>query len=781
MSKSRLSIHLAIRLFCLAIIFLASACEEQVNEEPNISDILFSPKDIGVGSEVVLTAIATDPDGDPLTFIWDASDGSFTNGADGMSVKWIAPNETGAISITLVVSDASNTVSKDKDIQVVILTGDITGFVYEETPHSSVNTNSLISENNPIGNTASQDQAPGLNKILSLPIDSVTVSVGDIVTTSDDIGYWTLEGIPVGKRVIKAEKGKYVDYRDSVIVIDGTSNYDIYMTSIDDPPQPIQTSSVEGYVYYSGTSIPLTGVLVSIGEISYTTRDDGFFKLDKVQTGQKTMTAKKMEFDDYSQTILLSTQPLAHSFRMTSTTRTAYLHGTVMNMSSEPINDAKVMILNPDSSESDLWSTTDDNGNYSLPTIIQGSINLRFTSNSYVSETRSIFLFNHDIKYDIKLQSIVLGPPNNFIATALPAAGKIMLEWEPPLTSVIGYNLYRAPFRDNTYFKINSSIILSDSKNFVDFAPEYYKYYYYKISTVNIDGIEGPLSIIKQVRSSKLWIIEAGFVDGIDKFGIPAFADLDGDGDFDLLMGIDSTIIAYENIGTISSPKWRRNTNYVSGIGIFSYSFPIPTFGDLDGDSDADLLVGLGDGSVVGYENIGTPSAPQWAENANFTNGITSVESGRASPTLYDIDLDGDSDLIVGGYWQSSNSNNNIDLYKNVGTRTTHAWVPWSLVSEVTNNGSILSTKAALADLDGDGDTDLVLAGENNFEAFNNVGSVARPDWRQFGNGMRTGVATIGGRVYPALADLDGDGDADILLIDYKSSARVHRNQTIPN
>lgn len=157
----------------------------------------------------------------------------------------------------------------------------------------------------------------------------------------------------------------------------------------------------------------------------------------------------------------------------------------------------------------------------------------------------------------------------------------------------------------------------------------------------------------------------------ISTFGLnhTAFADLDFDSDVDAIMGaangndIDNLILL-RNIGTPSFPSYVvEDSNYIHNIDVGSYA--IPTTGDLDGDGDYDLLIGRGDGRLTHFENVGTVSSPNFLLTSN---SYKSIDVGlSAAPALVDWDRDGDLDLLIGSetgriaHWRNDGSPANFN------------------------------------------------------------------------------------------------------------------------
>jgi len=77
------------------------------------------PCTVEVGASSTVTADAQDPDGDTLTYRWSAPTGTFRNAADRQT-PWTAPQQEGAVPVTVTVSDGrGGTASDSVTIQVL--------------------------------------------------------------------------------------------------------------------------------------------------------------------------------------------------------------------------------------------------------------------------------------------------------------------------------------------------------------------------------------------------------------------------------------------------------------------------------------------------------------------------------------------------------------------------------------------------------------------------------------------------------------------------------------
>ena len=77
---------------------------EEPNQPPSVSASCH-PCTVVPGGEVRLTATASDPNGDDLTYSWTASQGAFSGGTDAAATRWTAPAASGRVTIRVEVSD----------------------------------------------------------------------------------------------------------------------------------------------------------------------------------------------------------------------------------------------------------------------------------------------------------------------------------------------------------------------------------------------------------------------------------------------------------------------------------------------------------------------------------------------------------------------------------------------------------------------------------------------------------------------------------------------------
>ena len=168
--------------------------------------------------------------------------------------------------------------------------------------------------------------------------------------------------------------------------------------------------------------------------------------------------------------------------------------------------------------------------------------------------------------------------------------------------------------------------------------------------------------------------LQNGMIDlGVGAY--PSVGDVDGDGLIDLIVAnrkrfnlnesFTSRLHFFKNVGTASSPSFDLVDANLLDIPSLQWSNIAPALGDLDGDGDADLLVGDLDGVLHRFMNSsqgGTISFELQPVPLNNSAGDVIDVGQSATPQIFDVDADGKNDLLVGCL------NGSVFYYRNTGT-----------------------------------------------------------------------------------------------------------------
>jgi hypothetical protein len=215
-------------------------------------------------------------------------------------------------------------------------------------------------------------------------------------------------------------------------------------------------------------------------------------------------------------------------------------------------------------------------------------------------------------------------------------------------------------------------------------------------------------------------------------------SDFDLDGDVDFAVATQDGPVLLENTGT----GWE---DLLIGDGFIQCI----RFGDVDTDGDMDLLAGR-------------PWFCKWWENLDGVGGswlgLGIYDDPNGLLCVRPCDFDGDGDLDAVRYCMYTPQ---VVWYENVdGAGLT--WAPHTVYSELPGEYEFMSADLEIADMDLDGDEDLVVGGSNPLPE-------GRVLWIKNMNGLGTSWQLhsidndLSGAYTIAVADLDGDGDPDVM------------------
>ncbi|MBK7240773.1 MAG: VCBS repeat-containing protein [Flavobacteriales bacterium] len=314
---------------------------------------------------------------------------------------------------------------------------------------------------------------------------------------------------------------------------------------------------------------------------------------------------------------------------------------------------------------------------------------------------------------------------------------------------------------------------------------------------------------------------------------IPGIEDIDGDGDLDILsFALTGSYIHYhknlsmETYGTCDSLKYElrnqcwgffsenSNNNSVTLNAPCDYNVPAPEMGgerpttetddndrattahagstilplDLDDDGDKEVLLGdISFNNIVALYNGGSVSLGMMtSEDTLFPSYDTSVDLPLFPGAYYeDVDNDGKRDLITSPNGTSLAANiNSMWYYQNMGT---DAAPQFHLIQEDLFQGRMIDlgegAYPVAFDHDGDGVMDLLVSNYGYYDPsgtyagkvayFHNTGTLTAPAFQlEDEDYMNLSSSGIGTSMYPAFADMDGDGDMDMYVGDLQG--KIH-------
>ncbi len=460
-------------------------------------------------------------------------------------------------------------------------------------------------------------------------------------------------------------------------------------------------------------------------------------------------------------------------------------------------------VLSYPSGEVTVTDVTDTWGDIEAGTIASGQNGFVFTVNSAMTQEFELVLTDEDGKtwthnFDAVAPAMPIGLDGRVKATT------VYLMWDPVADPDLwGYHVYRTDHQFGTFEKVTSAVVERISYYEDAGLVENQRYYYY-VSAVDSSGNEGEHSSTLEVTTNPPSQAGWPLLGGESMFGSPAAADVDLDGDLEVIVG-SGEIYCWHHDGTelIDGDGDPRTEGVLAAEGTGGYRSSV-SLGQLDNDPYPEVVgAAWGDVGAVGNETYevwawnaedGTPLGGNWP--------VTTNKKIWATPTLADLDHDGLDEVIV------PCANSYLYVWNHDGSGFRNPDGTFAALGASYNYGS-----AAAADIDGDRDLEIIVPSRSDFVyAFNPDGSAVAGWPVNLGGDVRTSVAvgdvnnnglmevvvaTNASLVYllsnegqvfpgwprsctqtddfsssPTLADLDGDGDLEIMLV--SSDSKVH-------
>jgi hypothetical protein len=308
-------------------------------------------------------------------------------------------------------------------------------------------------------------------------------------------------------------------------------------------------------------------------------------------------------------------------------------------------------------------------------------------------------------------------------------------------------------------------------------------------------GFEAPVALVEPAR--------VALVEGRVRDSQWRFADFDGDGRQDLIVGIDfwgdygwddawdaqgrwkngplrGQVFVLRNTGTAASPVYApaEKLKTADGTPVEVFGKPTPNLGDFDGDGDLDLICGEFLDGFTYFQNTGTRTAPRYERGRRLTTAGAplTLDLCMIVPATCDFDGDGDLDLVVG------DEDGRVAFVEHTGKVVDGLpqFLPPRYFRQRADAVKFGALSAPVSvDWDGDGLEDLIAGNTAGYLGFiKNLGGNplrwAAPVYLSAGNQLARELAGPNGSIQgpaeakwgytnPAVADWDGDGLLDIL------------------
>ncbi len=473
--------------------------------------------------------------------------------------------------------------------------------------------------------------------------------------------------------------------------------------------------------------------------------------------------------------------------------------------------DAVSGVLRYGNAEVTVNDSLDTWGDVTEGSTAAGTGGFSFTVNSTITDYFELELTDEDGKVWTKsFELTAAAVPETLVGWV--QATTIYLSWDPVQASDLwGYNIYRSETEGGTYSITNDGLVKGIAY-YEDAGLEENKQYFYKVTSVDLSGNESAMSEIIEMSTNPPSLAGWPLTGGEGMHGTPVVCDIDLDGGNELLVGAGDIYCwhasgteyrdgdgdprtngiynndgyggywaslavgemdgdeypeivgaAWGNVGTAEVPSYEifawnaEDSSVLPGWPVTTQKrcWSTPTMGDLDGDGLDETVVACSDGYLYAFHPDGTElidgdSNP--ATIGRFKNLGTSYQYG--SPAMADMDGDHDLEIVMGS------RSGKVECLNPDGTDV----AGWPF-----DTGGYVMSSVALGDVDADGDPEVVAVSNADSIWVLDSSGTPLPGWPKYLE-MKT-LSDFAPS--PALADLDGDEDLEIVAVSSEGKVRV--------
>jgi hypothetical protein len=284
-------------------------------------------------------------------------------------------------------------------------------------------------------------------------------------------------------------------------------------------------------------------------------------------------------------------------------------------------------------------------------------------------------------------------------------------------------------------------------------------------------------------RAANFKLFPAAYYEDVTFDGIPDLLVAPNSSENEGNLELQRSAWLYRNTGTADRPSFEFvQDDFLQGQMIDLGEGAFPAFADIDGDGKIDMLVGNNRAnrnsrsvaSLSFYKNTGTATEPAYTLVTDDYLGLSAQNLLSLKPAFADVNRDGIPDLVL-TYRLAQPGSNRIAFLANTaaaGQAYTFQAANIQLLQTLAEGDSPL-----LVDVSGDGLLDLLVGKMSGaLDYFRNTGDNTFVLEKQQAGGLSFNFMRR--RLSLATADLNGNGKADLLTVDDSGQLKVYPDFT---